>query len=305
MDNIRKFMSHFKLKTKDLALYYLELSENDLQEAIKMLEKDCSYRKKEKPSFKVLEWNIQGLLPDCLKERTESIIKEINLLKPDAVFLQEMVNFSFNMMKEGCKEYNFHVQECTIDYYVVILTRKSSLSVQKQEIISFANSKQGRQLIKVEAIKEDQPIVLMTSHLESLRTGSEERLSQLKKVFQEMNCCSSDCLVIFGADTNLRDYEYKSFCGQNKILKSNIVDAWEDIGRPIDSAFTWDLTQNDNQVKNGKARLRFERVYIRTISDSLECKYRPRKISLIGKSRVAGGYFPSDHWGLVVSVKSI
>lgn len=47
----------------------------------------------------------------------------------------------------------------------------------------------------------------MTSHLESTKDHSEERLKQLKLVLAKMAEVPKSSSVIFGGDTNLRDKE--------------------------------------------------------------------------------------------------
>lgn len=50
-------------------------------------------------------------------------------------------------------------------------------------------------------------LCLMTSHLESTKDHSKERMKQLQIVFKEMQKESESTTVIFGGDTNLRDSE--------------------------------------------------------------------------------------------------
>ncbi len=47
----------------------------------------------------------------------------------------------------------------------------------------------------------------MTSHLESCKNQSEERMKQLRVVFQKLKEAPEDSTVIFAGDTNLRDSE--------------------------------------------------------------------------------------------------
>ncbi len=47
----------------------------------------------------------------------------------------------------------------------------------------------------------------MTSHLESCKNQSEERMKQLRVVFQKLKEAPEDATVIFAGDTNLRDSE--------------------------------------------------------------------------------------------------
>ena len=53
------------------------------------------------------------------------------------------------------------------------------------------------------------PVQLMTSHLESTKEHSEERMNQLKTCFKQMTEAEKNMAVIFGGDLNLRDKEVK------------------------------------------------------------------------------------------------
>ncbi len=52
-----------------------------------------------------------------------------------------------------------------------------------------------------------QKLYLMTSHLESCKNQSEERMKQLRVVLQKLKEAPEDTTVIFAGDTNLRDSE--------------------------------------------------------------------------------------------------
>ena len=47
----------------------------------------------------------------------------------------------------------------------------------------------------------------MTSHLESGKASSQERMNQLRRVWKRMREAPDDHAVIFGGDSNLRDRE--------------------------------------------------------------------------------------------------
>ncbi len=47
----------------------------------------------------------------------------------------------------------------------------------------------------------------MTSHLESCKNQSEERMKQLRVVLQKLKEAPEDATVMFAGDTNLRDSE--------------------------------------------------------------------------------------------------
>ena len=47
----------------------------------------------------------------------------------------------------------------------------------------------------------------MTSHLESMRDNSKERINQLQRALKHMFKADPDRTVVFGGDLNLRDKE--------------------------------------------------------------------------------------------------
>lgn len=309
MDKIGEFLKKSGVEDKSLAHYYLEVSNNDVDEAVRLYLEDINVWSltnaeekcpKSKTNLYMLEWNIQGLLEDFLLERTMGVIKEILEKKPDVVFLQEVINSTFDIIKIKCNDYDVHVPRKRESYFVMVLTLKSSLCTLKKSSIDFKNSKQGRSLLKIEAKQGKVPVVIFTSHLESLKPESDARMSQFHQVCEFMMPFSPDTLVVFAADTNFRDFEYKQCLKDRPSIKEKIVDIWEEVGCPGDSRFTWDLQKNDNQIKGGKARLRFERAYCRSPLASGTCAFRPESISLVGTKRLDCGMFPSDHWGMLI-----
>lgn len=54
-----------------------------------------------------------------------------------------------------------------------------------------------------------QKVLLMTSHLESCKAHSQERMKQLRVVTQRLREAPDDVTVLFGGDTNLRDTEVR------------------------------------------------------------------------------------------------
>lgn len=53
------------------------------------------------------------------------------------------------------------------------------------------------------------PLCVMTSHMESMKPKSLERQNQLRTVWKTMREQPQDNSVIFGGDTNLRDWEVR------------------------------------------------------------------------------------------------
>jgi len=54
------------------------------------------------PNLTVLSWNVDGLDERNLMERTGKVCHIINSLKPDAVFLQEVIPKSLSIFQSKC-----------------------------------------------------------------------------------------------------------------------------------------------------------------------------------------------------------
>ena len=99
--------------------------------------------------------------------------------------------------------------------------------------------------------------------------------------------------------------------------KPEVLDCWEEGGAHSSLRFTWDLQRNDNlQFPNGiKPRARYDRMYFydnssgcsHDSSDGQQAQNQPRvsvsRFRLLGTKRLAGGTFPSDHFGILVDFK--
>ncbi len=131
--------------------------------------------------------------------------------------LQEVVNQTETILRESIeKTYEFHSGNTNspmtsanpVNYYTMILCKKSSCKSFDSEIIPFQNSVMTRNLLKVKLRFNSQvDICAMTSHLESTKEFSKPRVEQLKHSFKEMLDQKDDNLVIFGGDLNIRDSE--------------------------------------------------------------------------------------------------
>ncbi|ETE72543.1 Tyrosyl-DNA phosphodiesterase 2 [Ophiophagus hannah] len=135
-------------------------------------------------------------------------------------------------------------------------------------------------------------LCLMTSHLESTKDHSEERLKQLKLVLAKMAEVPESSSVIFGGDTNLRDKEVAKIGG----LPNSVLDIWEFLGKPEHCRYTWDTSQNSNLNARYKCKSRFDRLFFRGATAGGQII--PQNLDLIGLEKLDCGRFPSDHWGL-------
>lgn len=246
----------------------------------------------EPEALRILSWNIDGLDNESSEEdmlgRTLWVLKEISERRPHVVFLQELVDFNFQIVQERLGS-AYHVvpqRDPAQPYFVAILVHRYSMEIQSSRTVSFPHSKMGRSAVYVCAKLRTKPeirIGLMTAHLESQREYSAERKSQLSIC---SNLVSDEDVFVLGGDLNLRDNEVPAQLANQ--------DCWILAGRDKQHEFTWDTSRNDNVVMPGRAKpkCRFDRLY-------LKGNARVADFSLTGTERIPGlRRFASDHFGV-------
>ncbi|NWV79629.1 TYDP2 phosphodiesterase, partial [Dasyornis broadbenti] len=251
-----------------------------------------SQQKEDDSNFSLITWNIDGLDLGNLKDRARGICMYLALYNPDVVLLQEVIppHLSLLQMKAG----NYTIIPGNIDeYFTVIMLKKSRVKLLKHETIPFPTTAMKRNLLVVHVRISGIELCLMTSHLESTKNHSKERIKQLQIVLKEMQKESQSTTVIFGGDTNLRDSEVTKLGD----LPDNIKDVWEILGKPQHCRYTWDTQSNTNLNAAYKCKMRFDRVYFRPAVEGGQ--FIPRSMDLIGLEKLDCGRFPSDHWGIL------
>ncbi|XP_028835928.1 tyrosyl-DNA phosphodiesterase 2 isoform X1 [Denticeps clupeoides] len=243
-------------------------------------------------SLTVLTWNIDGLDVEDLRERVSKLLSYLRKVKSDVVLLQELIPPYLEILQQVLPDYEF-LQGNTDGYFTGVLLRKSRVQLQQSSIVNFPTTEMSRNLLMAQLSFSGHQLCVMTSHLESCKTSSQERMNQLRRVWKKMRETSDDQTVIFGGDTNLRDWEVKKLGG----LPEGISDVWEVLGEPENCRYTWDTVTNDNKEIPFPARLRFDRVYIRTAING--AKIKPESMRLVGLERLKCGRFTSDHWGIL------
>mmetsp|Transcript_25315 Transcript_25315/g.99985 ORF Transcript_25315/g.99985 Transcript_25315/m.99985 type:complete len:194 (+) Transcript_25315:615-1196(+) len=152
-------------------------------------------------------------------------------------------------------------------------------------------------------------VCLLNSHLESLPSGTADRIAQFQEVLKIMR--NEPRPSIFGGDTNLRAREIR--LGDVRLPEEESVvvpegefdvrvsDAWAQAGAESSTKFSWDARVNDNKEWLGDTRpyARFDRLF--SSPGRTPDLYRPRAMSyrFVGKTRGQTDQFPSDHFGLV------
>ncbi|XP_064561792.1 tyrosyl-DNA phosphodiesterase 2 isoform X1 [Zonotrichia leucophrys gambelii] len=251
-----------------------------------------SQQKEDDSNFSLITWNIDGLDLGNVKDRARGICAYLALYSPDVVFLQEVIppHLPLLQMKAG----SYTIIPGNIDgYFTAIMLKKSRVKLLKHDIMPFPTTTMKRNLLVVHVSISGIELCLMTSHLESTKDHSKERIKQLQIVLNEMQKESQSTTVIFGGDTNLRDSEVAKLGN----LPDNIKDAWEFLGKPQHCRYTWDTQSNTNLNAAYKCKMRFDRIYFRPAVEGGH--FIPRSMDLIGLEKLECGRFPSDHWGIL------
>lgn len=257
--------------------------------------------------IRILSWNIDGLDSHDIITRTEGVLNIIVHENPDVVFLQEVTETSFELLKK-CEKYS------TISsvhpsikkpfpegyYFTAMMFNKTTTSLHSGEVIPFIHSVMMRTLLSVKATVNGIVCRIMTTHLESTRFHAKERMRQLIFVLEHIQTISNDETVIFGGDLNISDREISTV--KIKDLLNGIVDAWEVTNCNPLTKYTWNTMLNDNLklITKFRPKCRFDRLLYRTNN-----KVRAVCFKLVGLERLNNRRFPSDHWGILVDFQKM
>ncbi|XP_014666334.1 PREDICTED: tyrosyl-DNA phosphodiesterase 2-like [Priapulus caudatus] len=221
--------------------------------------------------LKLISWNIDGRNAENIKSRTEGVQGVIANEKPDIVFFQEVIPWSFAYLKGVFDETYECIAGGDAGYFTAAMVKKATVKLHDFYLQPFYSSKMGRNLLilQTEVTSSGIPLLLMTSHLESSNVEGSERKNQLKKAFEEMKVADSKYTVIFGGDMNVRDSEIVQIGG----LPEGISDLYEVTGSRPECYYTWDNARNDNLYfpQRVKSRFRFDRAENRYV---LLCHWR-------------------------------
>lgn len=261
--------------------------------------------------LRFVSWNIDGLCEHAIGARASAAVSALNAMSPapDAVFLQEVVPANQPIFQLYAKSRGMQIFSGEVAFpggYFCALLLAPSFKVAEAAVVPFPGTVMGRHLIHVEAWHPQVgDVVVMTSHLESLKPHAEQRKKQLAIVLGELQggaramsgAAPAPRFAFFAGDTNLRDPEVGK-------LPTGAADAWVAAGKPADAQYTWDLLKNKNAIMpdGGTPRMRFDRGYYWAPPDAQE-HWRVAGVSLVGteSSRLPGAsrpLWPSDHFGV-------
>ena len=246
--------------------------------------------------FSLITWNVDGLDEKDRIERITAVIETIYKLRPDVLYLQEVIPMTWNRLTSALEsQYECRAANPELPYFhAVFVARKKHIQVSDSlKITKFPQSQMLRHLLHQEVVVAGQPLHLLTAHLESTKNYSGERKRQLAQVFGEMQKLAANGRVsIFGGDMNLRDSEVGAVG-----IPQGCVDVWEACGADPDKKYTWDTAVNHNLQVPYQSRCRFDRLYLCQGASPL---VRATSFELIGQDLVESCVrYPSDHWGIL------
>ncbi|XP_036371817.1 tyrosyl-DNA phosphodiesterase 2 [Megalops cyprinoides] len=242
----------------------------------------------------LLTWNVDGLDLGNLQERARGLCSYLVLYTPDVVFLQELIPPYIQYLRKRAVSYTI-IEGNEDGYFTGIMLKKSRVKLLKSEIVEYPTTQMLRNLLIAQVSFSGQELCLMTSHLESCKEQSQERMTQLKMVLKRIREAPDNITVLFGGDTNLRDTEVTKVGG----LPAGVCDVWEHLGRQEHCRYTWDTKANSNKGVPYVSRCRFDRVYLRP--PKAGAQVAPEHMSLVGLEKLDCGRYTSDHWGIYCS----
>ncbi|ONK74941.1 uncharacterized protein A4U43_C03F11680 [Asparagus officinalis] len=269
--------------------------------------------------LKILSYNVWFREDLELHRRMKALGDLIQQHLPDLICFQEVTPDIYGIFQ---KSKWWRMYKCSVSQEVATMRpyfcmQMSKLPVRSFRCKPFDNSKMGRELCMAEIdIGENKKLVVATSHLESPCPGppkwdqmySKERVTQAK---ESIGILKQFPNVIFGGDMNWDDKLDGAFP-----LNNGWVDAWTEL-RAEENGWTYDTKSNQMLTGNRTLQKRLDR-FLCSLSD-----FKIDSIEMIGKEAIPGVYYckekkvrkevkmlelpvlPSDHYGLLLTIKSL
>lgn len=267
-------------------------------------------------TLKILSYNVWFREDLEMRQRMNALGGLIEMHSPDIICLQEVTPDIYDIFQQSSwwKLYKCSVSNemaFTRGYFCMQL---SKMAVNLFSCKPFRNSIMGRELCVAEVVsREDKPLVIATSHLESPCPGppkwdqmySKERVDQAKEA---INLLKQHKNVIFCGDMNWDD----KLDGPVP-MPDGWVDAWTEL-RPGELGFTYDTKSNKMLSGNRTLQKRLDR-FLCSFQD-----FKLYRIEMIGMEAIPGLSYckekkvkgeikklmlpvlPSDHYGLLLTI---
>ena len=136
------------------------------------------------------------------------------------------------------------------------------------EYVPFTHSKFARGYTETHLRSQSgQEAFVLTAHMESLRSGSEDRTSQTLQIDARLMARAESARpAIFAGDTNLREAEFAAARAQGCLLR----DVFDLAKRPKAHAHTW-------WPEGSRSGFRFDRIWLDPISSGALVDFRTRR----------------------------
>ncbi|WOH09167.1 hypothetical protein DCAR_0728622 [Daucus carota subsp. sativus] len=267
-------------------------------------------------TLKILSYNVWFREDLEMRERMRALGNLIEMHSPDIICLQEVTPNIYDILQQSSwwKLYKCSVSNEMAFTRAYFCMQLSKMPVNLFSCKPFRNSIMGRELCVAEVVsREDMPLVIATSHLESPCPGppkwdqmySKERVDQAKEA---INSLKQHKNIIFCGDMNWDD----KLDGQVP-LPDGWLDAWTEL-RPGEIGCTYDTKTNKMLSGNRTLQKRLDR-FLCSLQD-----FKLDGIEMIGMEAIPGLSYckekrvknevkkmmlpvlPSDHYGLLLTI---
>jgi tyrosyl-DNA phosphodiesterase 2 len=247
-------------------------------------------------SFSLATWNI-WFGEYCFDERLRALLDELAGRSPDVICLQEVTTRALERILGEPWVRDGYVTsdaagETFDDYGVLMLSRLPIVAMSLHELPSHM----GRRLLIADLTVADRAFVVATAHLDSKKTGSEQRAEQLASMLPLLRARGDEVLLV--GDMNIAPTS-----PENAAFDADFIDLWP-LLRPRDEGCTVDTDANPMllNIKQASKRVRYDRALLRSTGGAL----RPTTIELLGTQPISPrspDVLPSDHFGLLLTAE--
>lgn len=237
--------------------------------------------------LRVLTWNLNGLESSRLDSRMEKACIEMVLgvtLReamagvpspplPHVFCLQEVVRrVHIDKLRHhfGAAGFQLFPAEPPEREDYSLIAARLPWTMTHTEYVPFEHSKFARGYTEVHLRSESgQEAVVLTAHMESLRSGGEDRTSQTLQIDARlMERAEPSRPAVFAGDTNLREAEFAAARAQGCLLR----DVFDLAKRPTAHNATW-------WPEASRRGYRFDRIWLDPISTGVLVDFRTRRRS--------------------------
>ncbi len=246
------------------------------------------------PELTLVSYNVLAD-PVRVSERFPPLFELLARLDPDIIALQEVTDWIARLIHEQPWAQAYHASTLggrrahPGGQYIL-----SKRPILRSRSLALPGRQRRTALFSTIAAREDVELTVVTTHLESFLEDGPLRARQLDAIFEALMI--EDEAVLLG-DFNFGDGEL-----EEGSINAEFDDLWKQL-RPQEPGFTWDIERSEMARAGsftGEPSRRLDRVLLRSEL------WTGGSIEIIGDEPVHAGkldLFPSDHFGLVATLK--